>query len=441
MESQIVDPLLYGNTPLALFSSATIILLIGLAGLLVVFVFLAMIAKAIDEIGKSDQEEMKERGGTRDLMALKLCKSFDSTMLSLLLASRLMLSGILLVSFFLANIWWPSSWLAIVGFLIGVLLIITTFCERIPQFVVERNPQKALLRFVIAAYLFIQLFKPLALLIQSLTKSFKPKNNSNALSEDDMSDVIEIAEGGEGVEQETDMLKGIVRFGDLIVSDIMKSRMDIVAISVNASIDDIVRIAKESGYSRIPVFDDTIDDIIGILYVKDLLPLIVQHDDIDWKKWLRPSFFVHEHKCVSDLLRTFQNDKIHLSIVVDEYGGTSGLVTLEDIIEEIVGEISDEFDSAVTYYEELGENNYSFEGKTSLLDFCKVFGMTDDSIFDDIRGDSETIAGLILEVVGEIPEIGQEIEVLNFVFRIEKSDKRRIERINVHIKKDKEDEE
>ena len=400
-----------------------------------------MIAKAIDEIGKSDQEEMKERGETRDVMALKLCKSHDSSMLSLLLAHRLVLVGIILISFCLAVAWWQLSWLPIVGFLIGILLANITFCERIPQFLAENNPKKALLRLVLVAYFFIYIFKPLASLIQFLTKGFKPKNNSNALSEDDMSDVIEIAEGGEGVEQETDMLKGIVRFGDLVVSDIMKSRMDIVAISVNASIDEVVKVAKESGFSRIPVYDDTIDDISGILYVKDLLPHIVCTDDMDWKKWLRPSFFVHEHKSVSDLLRNFQEDKIHLSIVVDEYGGTAGLVTLEDIIEEIVGEISDEFDSIDTHYEKLGENNYSFEGKTSLLDFCKVLGMTDDSVFDNIRGDSETIAGLILEIVGEIPEEGQEIDVLNFVFRIEKSDKRRIERINIHVKKDEDNEE
>lgn len=440
MESQTVDPLLFGSTASPAFSSTTIILLIVLVGLLLISTLLSMIAKAVDEIGKSDQEEMKERGQARDVMALKLCKSYDSSMLSLLLAHRFVLAGILLVGFYLAAIWW-GLWLPVIGFLIGVLLINIIICERIPQFLVESNPQKALLRLIIVAYFFTYLFKPIALFIQFLTKSFKPKNNSNGLSEDDMSDVIEIAEGGEDVQQETDMLKGIVRFGDLIVSDIMKSRMDIIAISITATIDEVVNTAKESGFSRIPVYDDTIDDIKGILYVKDLLPHIVSSGDADWQKWLRPSFFVHEHKSVSDLLRTFQNDKIHLSIVVDEYGGTAGLVTLEDIIEEIVGEISDEFDPADTYYEKLDENSYSFEGKTSLLDFCKVFGMTDDSIFDDIRGDSETIAGLILEVVGEIPEEGQEIEVQNFVFRIEKSDKRRIERVNVHIKENEDNEE
>ena len=430
MESQTIEPLLSGS----MNSVAIVIILLSvLVVLLVASIVLTMIKKAIDEIGKSDQEEMKERGQPRDMIALKLCRATDSTLLSLLIARRFLMAGIVVVSCVLIGRW-NSSWIAILSSLFGILLINIIVCERIPQFITEKQPQKTLLRLVIAAYLFIHFFKPLALLIDFLTKSFKTQNKSTGLSEDDMSDVIEIAEGGEGVEQETDMLKGIVRFGDLIVSDIMKSRMDIVAIPESCTIIEIVNTAKESGFSRIPVYEGTIDNITGILYVKDLLPHIINSDDMDWKKWLRPSVFVHEHKSVSDLLRTFQQDKIHLSIVVDEYGGVAGLVTLEDIIEEIIGEISDEFDQIHTFYEKLGENDYSFEGKTSLLDFCKVIGLTDDDIFDDVREDSETLAGLILEVVGEIPEEGQKVEVKNFVFCIEKSDKRRIERVNVHIK-------
>jgi CBS domain containing-hemolysin-like protein len=213
----------------------------------------------------------------------------------------------------------------------------------------------------------------------------------------------------------------------------MKSRVDVVAVEMNTSVEHIVRMAKETGFSRIPVYENTIDNIKGILYIKDLLPLMIDSKNFEWNNLIRPAFFVPETKSVSDLLHEFQEDKIHVAIVVDEYGGTSGLVTLEDIIEEIVGEITDEYDKTETAYNKISDDTFLFEAKTSIIDFCKIMGLSDEW-FDEMRGDAETLAGLILEVVGEIPAEKQSIKINNFDFLVIKANNRRIEQIQVKIK-------
>ena len=289
-------------------------------------------------------------------------------------------------------------------------------------------------RWALVIKIMALIFTPFAYAINKLVNNRTANGNSNALSGDEISDMIEIAEGGDDVETETKMLKGIVRFSDLVVSEIMKSRVDVVAIETNTSVSTIVDIAKETGFSRIPVYENTIDNIKGILYIKDLLPLM-NSDATEWNSLIRPAFFIPETKSVSDLLHEFQEDKIHVAIVVDEYGGTSGLVTLEDIIEEIVGEITDEYDKAETTYNQISDNTFLFNAKTSIIDFCKIMGLSDET-FDDMRGDSETLAGLILEVVGEIPAEKENVSIDNFDFLIVKADNRRIEQVQVTLKQE-----
>jgi len=229
-------------------------------------------------------------------------------------------------------------------------------------------------------------------------------------------------------------LKGIVKFGDIDAKEIMKSRVDVTAVDVSTSYDTLLEIILDAGYSRIPAYKDSFDRISGILYVKDLLPHLDKKPDFDWSKLLRPAFFVPENKKISDLLQEFQLKKIHMAVVVDEYGGTSGIVTLEDIIEEIVGEISDEFDTEEDEisYKKLDDHNYLFEGKTLLNDFCKILEI-DDRVFEEVKGDSETLAGLILELEGKIPKVNESTKFQNFEFKIRKVDNRRIEQIHVKI--------
>ncbi|MGM0647951.1 MAG: CBS domain-containing protein, partial [Bacteroidota bacterium] len=228
------------------------------------------------------------------------------------------------------------------------------------------------------------------------------------------------------------ILKGIAKFGNIEVKEIMKSRVDVVAIEESESFNQVLKVIKESGYSRIPVYRESFDNVQGIIYIKDFLGHLDEADDYNWNSRIRSAFFIPENKNISDLLIEFQDKKIHLAIVVDEYGGTSGVVTMEDIIEEIVGEIVDEFDveNDSFIYKKLSENEYLFEGKVSLNDFCKTMHV-EDRIFDQERGEADTLAGFILEKQGEIPEKGTEVVHDKFTFIVQNVSDRRITRILV----------
>lgn len=230
------------------------------------------------------------------------------------------------------------------------------------------------------------------------------------------------------VADERDILKSIVTFGALSVKQIMRSRMDITAFDMNISFHELLDKINKSGYSRIPVFRETIDKIEGILYIKDLLPYIEKDEYFRWQSLLRPGFFVPESKKIDDLLKDFQAKRVHMAIVVDEYGGTSGIITMEDIIEEIVGEINDEFDEDEIAYNKLDDNTYVFEGKTSLTDFCKIVG-EDPALFEEVKGESESLGGLILELNSKLPRAGDKIIFNKFVFTVVAVDNRRIKRV------------
>jgi len=213
----------------------------------------------------------------------------------------------------------------------------------------------------------------------------------------------------------------------------MRSRVDAVSVDIDSSYSKIMNLITETGFSRIPVFSDTFDNIKGILYIKDLLPHVHKGASFRWQSIIRPPFYVPETKKIDDLLEEFQKNKVHMAIVVDEYGGTSGIVTLEDVLEEIVGEITDEFDEEEKFYTKISETKYLFDGKTMLNDFYKVLGL-EESVFDDIKGEADTLAGLILELKGEIPVKNDIINCKNYVFTIEAVDNRRIKQIKVDIK-------
>ncbi len=279
------------------------------------------------------------------------------------------------------------------------------------------------------------LFSPLSWLLLSFSKVVEKRieRKNYDISKEEIHKALEITADGEATEEEKEILKGIVNFGTLSVKQVMKSRLEITAFDTDLGFHDLMDKINKCGFSRIPVFRETIDKIEGILYIKDLLPYLDRDENFKWQPLLRPGYFVPENKKIDSLLKDFQEKRVHISIVVDEYGGTSGLITLEDIIEEIVGEIRDEFDVDEIAYNKLDENTYVFEGRTSLNDFCKIIGK-DPSLFDEVKGESESLAGLILELSSKIPRVGEKIEFGDLVFTVVAVDNRRIKRIRIFVK-------
>ncbi len=265
----------------------------------------------------------------------------------------------------------------------------------------------------------------------------KSTQNGNSASREEIDKAIELTVSNNGTsdKKEVDILKGIVKFGEVSVKQIMRSRVDVVGIDFRISFVDLMKVVKESGYSRLPVYEEDLDHIVGILYVKDLLPHIDKTDeDFEWQELIRANIlYVPEAKKINDLLKEFQSQRLHMGIVVDEYGGSSGIVTLEDIMEEVIGEIRDEFDAQEDVdYEKIDDFNYSFEGKTLLNDVCRVIGV-DTTTFDEVKGDADSVAGLVLEVLGDIPRKKAEVAYENYRFKILSVNKRRIEKIMITL--------
>jgi gliding motility-associated protein GldE len=278
-------------------------------------------------------------------------------------------------------------------------------------------------------------FMPLSWLLMSISNIIEKRIEKKGynISVDELHHALELTTEGEATEEEKGILKGIVNFGTLSVKQIMKSRLDITAVSMTTNFHELMEMVKNTGYSRLPVYNETIDKIEGILYIKDLLPYLSESESFEWQSLLRPGFFVPETKKIDTLFSDFQEKRVHIAIVVDEYGGTAGLITLEDVIEEIVGEINDEFDEETdTPYNKLDNNTYVFEGKTSLMDFCKITG-TDHSTFDEAKGESESVGGLLLEINSKLPKSGEKIKYKNFVFTIVAVNNKRINRVRVFI--------
>jgi gliding motility-associated protein GldE len=318
-------------------------------------------------------------------------------------------------------------------FLIEVILVtflILLFGEVLPKVYASRNA----LPFSKKTAKFIQginiLLSPFSMPLISLTKYIEKKlgSKNNYFSVETLSQALELTSDGATTKDEQKILQGIVNFGNTETVQIMKPRIDLFALSDTETYENVLNKILENGYSRNPVYKENIDNIIGVLYAKDLLAHL-NKTDFKWQSLVREAFFVPENKKLDDLLDNFRSRKNHLAIVVDEYGGTSGLVTLEDVIEEIVGDINDEFDDDDLAYSKIDENNYIFEGKTSIKDFCRVLDDEDEEIFEQEKGESETIAGFILEISGKFPKKGEKINFKNYTFTIEALDKKRIKQV------------
>ena len=366
----------------------------------------------------------------------KLLKEPNNLLATILVANNFFNVAIIILSTYITAELFNFSNSPIIEFTIQVVVvtfILLLLGEVIPK--VFANQKSLLFASLMSrpVYILSKIFYPInKILVSSSTiieKRFQTKGYK--ISIDELSTALEIAGDNDTNEDEKRILKSIVQFGNIDVKQIMKSRIDIISIEESFSFNKIKNIIISSGYSRIPVYKDNFDNVTGVLYIKDLLPHL-KKDKFNWKKLIRTPFFVPESKMIDDLLKEFQIKKIHLAIVVDEYGGTSGIVTLEDIIEEIVGEINDEFDDDGKVYSKLDDKNYVFEGKTPLTDIIKVLNIEAD-FFNEIKGDSDTLAGLILEINGKIPIKNDVIKFKNYKFTIESSDKKRVKRIKLSI--------
>jgi putative hemolysin len=384
-----------------------------------------------------DIEHFKTNKNKKFRAVLNLYNNPEKLLSTVLVANNTINIAIVLLAAYLSSMMFDFSSEPVLGFIINVVVItflLLFFGEVMPKVYASRNHVSLALLMAYPLTLLEKIFQPVTSLLifsSSFVKKRTGTRRSN-ISMDDLSDALELT--SDDFTEDEKILKGIVNFGNINVSAIMCSRTDVTAIDIKSGFDEIVPAIISSGFSRIPVYSGSFDSVKGILYAKDVLPYINNPSGFKWQALLRPPYFVPETKKINDLLKEFQTKKIHMAVVIDEYGGTSGIVTLEDILEEIVGEISDESDEDLMLFHKLDEKTYIFEAKILLNDFCKVLGIEED-LFEEVRGESETLAGLMLELTGEIPQKDRVINYGDFVFRIESSDRRRIKEVRVELKK------
>lgn len=424
-----------------------------LFGILSVFILLicsALISGseiAFFSLNPSHLKDINSDDSKNNKLILTLLDIPKRLLATILIANNFVNVAIIILSSFIMRKLFDFSEFPLLSFAFEVIVItffILLFGEIMPKIFANQKPLAFASLMARPINVLLKVFYPISSLLVKSTRLIDKKmsKTTHDISMSDISDAIDITVDENTHEEETKILKGIVKFTDIEVREVMHSRLDVVAIEAETAFDKLIETVIDSGYSRIPVYTESLDNINGVLYVKDLLQHLDKKEEFIWMPLVRPAFFVPENKKINDLLQEFQEKKIHLAIVVDEYGGTSGIVTLEDIIEEIIGEITDEFDTPddAIGYKKIDDNNYVFEGKTSINDFCKIINI-DDDVFDEIKGDSDSLAGVILELLGEIPEKDTKVEYQNFEFKILTVDKRRIKQIKVTIREEGEGDE
>ncbi|NTW33980.1 MAG: gliding motility-associated protein GldE [Bacteroidetes bacterium] len=389
--------------------------------------FFSLSPAQLDEIKTIKSKKSKE--------VLKLLDNPKKLLATILVANTFINVGIIIISTYITYGLFNLNDNALWGFLIQVVLvtfIILLFGEIIPKIYSTHHSVKFALYVAKPIIFFSHFFYPFSWFLMGSTYIIDKRvtRKSHKISINELSKALDLTTNKDTPEQERKILKGIVKFGNIEVKEIMKSRVDVTAVEIKTDFKQLINIILESGYSRIPVYKENFDSIAGVLHIKDLLPYLDIPQGFKWQTLIRNAYFVPESKKINNLLEEFREKKIHMAIVVDEYGGTSGLLTLEDIMEEIVGEINDEFDIEDVVFSKLDENNFVFEGKTLLNDFYKITGV-EAGFFDEVKGDSDTIAGLLLELGGKIPEKNEKIVFKNFIFTVEAADKRSIKRIKV----------
>ena len=391
---------------------------------------------AFFSLSPNDLNELEESNDKCDRQIMELRNDSERTLATILITNNLVnVTIIMLCNYFFSHLvdFGNAVWLEFVVITVLLTFLLLLFGEIIPKVYCSQHALAVCRKFAGSIIVLRRIFRPLAtVLIRSGILAEKVVQTENhVLSVDDLEQALELTDKTE-LKDEQIMLEGIVRFGDETAKEIMTSRQDVVALDFRSPFPEVLHCIVENNYSRIPVYQDSIDNVRGILYIKDLLPHLGKPATFRWQSLIRPPYFVPETKKIDDLLREFQANKVHIAIVVDEFGGTSGLVTLEDILEEIVGEINDEYDEDEKKYVRVNANTYVFEAKTLLSDFYKVLRLDDDT-FEEIEGDADTLAGLMLELKGDFPAVHEKLEYKNFTFEILALDERRISKVKVIV--------
>lgn len=391
---------------------------------------------AMFSLSPADLNELEEEKDPADGQILQLRSESERTLATILIANNLVnVTIIMLFGYFFDHLinFGDAWWLEFLCMTVLLTFLLLLFGEIMPKVFAGQHPLTFCRGAANGLMLCRKIFYPFASIVMSsgrLADRVVTKE-SHVLSVDDLEQALELTDKEE-LKDEQRILEGIVRFGDETAKEIMTSRQDVVDLDIKSTFQEVIQCIVENNYSRIPVYQDNSDNVRGILYVKDLLPHLSKGAAFRWQSLIRPPYFVPETKKIDDLLREFQENKVHIAIVVDEFGGTSGIVTLEDILEEIVGEINDEYDEDEKNYTRINSNTYVFEGKTLLSDFFKILNL-DDEIFEDVEGDADTIAGLLLEIKGEFPKLHEKIAYKNFTFEVMEMEARRISKVKIVV--------
>lgn len=388
---------------------------------------------AFFSLTRSDIDELESRSDIAAKRVIELLSNSDRLLATILVANNMVnICLVIVVTQLVGEIFIFSGVWEFVFNTVIITFLLLLFGEIMPKVFSQTNPVKMSVLLSLPLKILRWMVYPLAfILMRTSNRVSRLATRSAEISIEELADAVDLAETGS--EEEQKMLSGIVAFGQTEVVEIMHSRVDITGLEYDASYDEVRRVIVETGYSRIPVYGDDLDDVRGVLYVKDLLPYIGEASDFEWQKLLRKPYFVHEHMMIDDLLKKFQKKKIHIAIVVDEYGATQGLISLEDILEEVVGEITDESDEEEELlYEKIGERTYIFDAKIHIGEFVRAIGYDEDA-FADVEGHAETLAGLMMELKRDLPRRGDELQSHGVKFFIATMEGRRVDKIKVEV--------
>lgn len=417
---------------------ATILIFILLVLFLLSFL-LAGAEVAFFSMSLKDINMLKTRQQPSYRRIVNLLESPKTLLASMLIANCLVNIGIILISNSLMNEWASALGLhPVIEFLLKVILVsavLVMFGEMLPKVWATHHKiwfaSTASMVVDICNSIFFKVSKSLVGLSDKIENSLE--SGSSSMDDTQLDDAIDLLPDHEASNEEKQILKGIRKFGNTTVKQTMRTRLDVSGIETNTAFCDVIKKVKEISYSRLPVYKSNLDEIVGMLHTKDLLPHLNEEINFDWHSLMRPVFYVHEQKLIEDLLQDFRNKRIHIAVVVDEFGGTSGIVTLEDIMEEIIGDIQDEFDDEQSVNKKIDDHNYIFEGKTMIQDVCKALKIPTHT-FDLLRGESDSLAGLVLEIAGEFPKINEEFVTQNYIFTPLEINKNRIEKVKITLK-------
>lgn len=391
---------------------------------------------AFFSLGPNELNELEEEKNENDRLILKLREDSERTLATILITNNLVnVTIIMLCNYFIAHVvdFGQAYWLEFLFITVILTFLLLLFGEIMPKVYCGQNALSFCRRSVTAIMFFRRIFYPLETILMrtGMLADKLTKKENRILSVDDLEQALELTDNEE-IKEEKKLLEGIVRFGDETAKEIMTSRQDVVDLDFKSTYQEVLRCIVENNYSRIPVYQDNIDNIRGVLYIKDLIPHLNKPNNFRWQTLIRPAYFVPETKKIDDLLRDFQENKVHIAIVVDEFGGTNGIVTLEDVLEEIVGEINDEYDEEEKQFVQLSDGSMVFEGKTLLSDFLRV--LEDKNLhFETPDFDADTLAGLLLELKGEFPVLNEKLTYDHLVFEVMALEEHRISKIKVSV--------